>query len=67
MEGNMEKIQRPKKVTRAERQVLTPKNEQQLTQEQFERTYDKLDEIVDVIANGYQGDVGPVRTTRTTR
>ena len=45
----MEKIQRPKTVTRAERQVLTPKNEQQITQEQFERIYDKLDEIVEYI------------------
>ena len=47
----MEKIKRPKKVTRAEKQVLTPRNEQQNTQEQFENIYDKLDEIVNYINN----------------
>ena len=47
--GNMEKIKRPAKVSRAEKQVLTPKNEQQNTQAQFENIYDKLDEIVNYI------------------
>ena len=67
----MEKIKRPAKVSRAEKQVLTPKNEQQNTQAQFEIVYDKVDEIIDKIASGYEGPPGPVgppgpeRTTRT--
>lgn len=42
----MELIQRPEKVTRAERQVMSAKNAQKNTDEQLERVYDKLDEIV---------------------
>lgn len=42
----MELIQRPEKVTRAERQVMSAKNAQKNTEEQLERVYDKLDEIV---------------------
>lgn len=49
--GNMEKIKRPVKVSRAEKKVLSDKNEQQNTQEQFENIYDKLDEIVNYINN----------------
>ena len=47
----MEYIERPAKVSRAQKQVLKPRNEQQNTQEQFEKLYDKLDEIVNYINN----------------
>ena len=49
--GNMDYIKRPVKVSRAEKKVLSAKNEQQNTQEQFENIYDKLDEIVKYINN----------------
>ena len=41
----MEKIKRPVQVSRAEKQVLTPKNEQKNTQEQFTEIYDYLDDV----------------------
>ena len=41
----MEYIERPVKVSRAEKQVLKPRNEQQNTEEQFEKIYDYLDRI----------------------
>ena len=41
----MEYIKRPKQVSRAEKQVLTPKNEQKNTQEQFDTIYDYLDDV----------------------
>lgn len=44
----MEYIERPKKVTRAEKQVLKPKNEQENTEKQFNNVYDKLDELVNI-------------------
>lgn len=47
--GNMENIKRPKQVSRAEKQVLSDKNAQQNTQEQFETIYDYLDALKDMI------------------
>lgn len=43
----MEYIERPTKVARAEKKVLSAKNEQKNTEEQFANIYDKLDELVD--------------------
>ena len=43
----MEKIKRPIKVPRAEQAILSDKNFQANVKEQFERIYDKLDEIAD--------------------
>lgn len=45
----MEKIKRPIKVPRAEQAILSDKNFQANVKEQFERIYDKLDEIVEYI------------------
>lgn len=45
----MENIKRPKQVSRAEKQVLSDKNAQQNTQEQFETIYDYLDALKDMI------------------
>lgn len=45
----MEKIKRPKQVSRAEKQVLSDKNAQQNTQEQFETIYNYLDALKDMI------------------
>lgn len=42
----MENIKRPKQVSRAEKQVLSDKNAQQNTQEQFETIYNYLDALV---------------------
>lgn len=41
----MEYIERPAKVSRAEKQVLKPRNEQKNTEEQFEKIYNYLDEV----------------------
>ena len=41
----MEYIERPAKVSRAEKQVLKPRNEQKNTEEQFEKIYDYLDDV----------------------
>lgn len=51
--GNMNLIERPKQVNKAEKQVLSERNSQQIMQEQFERIYDKLDELV----KAYEGIV----------
>ena len=47
----MEKIKRPLQVSRAEKQVLTPKNEQKNTQEQFTVIYDYLDDVQESFDN----------------
>lgn len=44
--GNMEYIQRPKKVSRQDKQVISEKQFRENTDKQFEKVYDKLDEIV---------------------
>ena len=69
----MEKIKRPIKVPRAEQAILSDKNFQANVKQQFEVTYDKVDEIIEKIASGYEGPPGPVgppgpeRTRRTCR
>lgn len=45
----MDYIQRPAKVSRAEKQVLKPRNEQKNTEEQFEKIYDYLDDVKEQI------------------
>lgn len=42
----MEYIQRPKKVSRQDKQVISEKQFKENTDKQFEKIYDKLDEIV---------------------
>jgi hypothetical protein len=44
--GNMEYIQRPKKVSRQDKQVISEKQFRENTDKQFENVYNKLDEIV---------------------
>ena len=45
--GNMEKIKRPKKVSRNESSYLTNEAYQDLVNNQLKNIYDKLDEIVE--------------------
>lgn len=56
----MEKIKRPVQLNKNDMQVLSEKNYKKNTDTQLNTIYDKLDEIVDVIANDFQGDPGPV-------
>lgn len=43
----MEKIERPKKVSKLDKQILSKKNFEENTDNQLDKIYDKLDELVD--------------------
>lgn len=44
----MEKIERPKKVSKLDKQILSKKNFEENADNQFDKIYDKLDEIVEL-------------------
>lgn len=62
--GNMEYIQRPKKVLRQDKQVISEKQFKENTDKQFEKIYDKLDEIV--TAENYVPEPEPEVVTEET-
>lgn len=45
----MEKIERPKQVSKLDKQILTKKNFEENTDKQINNIYDKVDEIVDLL------------------
>lgn len=48
---NMEKITRPKKVSKREKHYLTNEKYQDFAEKQFKTIYDKIDEIIEKLNN----------------
>ena len=47
--GYMEKIKRPKKVEKAQKNYLSNEQYQEFSENQFKIIYDKIDEIIEII------------------
>lgn len=47
--GYMEKIKRPKKVEKAQKNYLTNEKYQEFSENQFNIIYDKIDDIIEII------------------
>jgi hypothetical protein len=56
----MEKIKRPKKLNKGESSYQTKDSFQDNANKQFNTIYDKVDEIVEKIDSGFEGEPGPV-------
>lgn len=52
----MEKIERPQEVSKAQKQIMTEKNQQKYDQDQFQNIYNYLDKLNGIVGDGFDID-----------